>query len=131
MRIPFHPAIYPPAPALEIRLINPATRIHSAYYHAILDTGSDITLVPTKMLTALRLSSLRSEAVSGLWGGHSMAKVYLVDIEVAGRLLRGVEVLSNPKEKEILIGRDVSNHLRLLLDGPDLSTEILTDTADY
>lgn len=131
MRIPFHPAIYPPAPALEIRLINPATKTYSIYYPAILDTGSDITLIPSKMLAALRLSSLRSESVSGLWGGHSTAKVYLVDIEVAGRLLGGVEVLSNPKEKEILIGRDVSNHLRLLLDGPDLSTEILTDTDDY
>ncbi|MEZ4736705.1 MAG: hypothetical protein R3E79_57220 [Caldilineaceae bacterium] len=27
----------------------------------------------------------------------------------------------------ILIGRNVSNQLRLLLDGPDLITEILTD----
>ena len=127
MRIPFHPAIYPPAPALEIRLINPATGVYSVYYHAILDTGSDMTMIPTKMLTAMRLPTMRSESVSGLWGGHSITKVYLVDIEVGGRLFSGVEVLSNPKEKQILIGRDVSNQLRLLLDGPDLSTEILTD----
>lgn len=127
MRIPFHPALYPPAPALEIRLVNPSTGVHSVYYHAILDTGADMTIIPTTMLTALRLSPMRSESVSGLWGSHSVTKVYLVDIEIGGRLLSDIEVLSNSREKQILIGRDVSNQLRLLLDGLDLSTEILTE----
>lgn len=113
MRIPFHPALYPPAPALEIRLVNPSTGVQ--------------TIIPTTMLTALRLSPMRSESVSGLWGGHSVTKVYLVDIEIGGRLLSDIEVLSNSREKQILIGRDVSNQLRLLLDGLDLSTEILTE----
>jgi hypothetical protein len=35
-----------------------------------------------------------------------------------------VEVLAHPAEPFILLGRDVLNHYRILLDGPKLALEI-------
>lgn len=127
MSVPFHHAVYPPAPALEIILTNPLSGRRSAYYHAILDTGADITVVPAKMLSQLSLSPMRRERVSGLWGGSSVVKLYVVDVEIAGQTFTGTEVVESPTEKQILIGRNLSNQLRLLIDGPALTVEIIAE----
>jgi predicted aspartyl protease len=125
MRIPYNHALYPPAPALEIRLINPLSGQKSVLFHAVLDTGADTTVVPTKLLKQLGLHPLRKEQVRGLWGGYGVVQVFVVDFEMDGRLLDGIEVLGTPEERQILIGRNLSNQLRLYLDGPEQTVELM------
>ena len=125
MRTPFSYAVYPPAPALEIRLVNPISGRRSDNFLAVLDTGADLTVAPLHMLQTLRIPALRRERVRGLWGGQAIVQVFLLDILVNDELYSGVEILGGASEDEILIGRSLSNLLRLLLDGPDSSVEVL------
>ena len=47
-----------------------------------------------------------------------------VEISLRGQPPRPVEVLAHEGEPHVLLGRDVLNHHRLLLDGPGLAMEI-------
>lgn len=51
----------------------------------------------------------------------------VIDIEIAGQTFTSIEVLESPTEKQILIGRNLSNQLRLLIDGPALTVELITE----
>jgi predicted aspartyl protease len=125
MKIPFSHALLPPIPALEIRLVNPITGQRSTYQHAFLDTGSDVTLFPIDLLEHLEIAPTREERVYGMWGGEQLVPVYKVDVVVGDYLLRDITVVGYLGE-DTLIGRNVTNQLRLLLDGPDESVELLT-----
>lgn len=50
---------------------------------------------------------------------------YLVDFEVNGVVLPAIEVASDTVNADLVLGRDIVNHLLLLIDGPGLSTELL------
>jgi predicted aspartyl protease len=125
MRVPFSHVLYPPAPALEVRLLNPVSGQRTSYQHAILDTGSDTTVIPINLLYFLEVKSFRQQRVLGLWGGEAMIDLYYVNFEISGSLFTRIEVIGNDTESEILIGRNLSNKLRLLLDGPDQTVELL------
>jgi predicted aspartyl protease len=124
MRVPFSHALYPPAPALEVRLLNPVSGQRTPYQHAILDTGSDTTIVPVELLYFLEVKSFRQQRVLGLWGGEAMVDLYYVNFEISGSLFTRIEVIGSDTESEILIGRNLCNQLRLLLDGPDQTVEL-------
>lgn len=65
------------------------------------------------------------KTVRGYTGGGRSVRTYLVDVEIGGLTLPGIEVVGDDATDQILIGRDALNKLRLLLDGPDQRTEIL------
>lgn len=58
-------------------------------------------------------------------GAAYALRTYLVDVEIGGLTLPGIEVIGDDVADQILIGRDVLNKLRLLLDGPRQKTELL------
>ena len=125
MRVPFNESIYPPAPALEIRLVNTVSGQRSRYYHAVLDTGSDATVIPKQFLTEINIEPFRRQRVFGLWGGSKDVSLYDLNIEVGGNLFVGIVVIGDEDNSEILIGRNLCNQLRLLLDGPTKTVEVL------
>jgi len=49
----------------------------------------------------------------------------LVDVEVNEAVLPAIEVAGDTTNAEIVLGRDVLNHLLLLIDGPGLTTDVL------
>lgn len=58
--------------------------------------------------------------------GHSVSVItYLVDVVIGDITLPGIEVVGDTVNNEAVLGRDVINHLILLLDGPLASTAIL------
>ena len=54
-----------------------------------------------------------------------MVDLYYVNFEIDGKLFTKIEVIGSDTEPEILIGRNLSNQLRLLLDGPAETVELL------
>ena len=116
---------FPPAPQLEIRLI---AQPHGAAYGpipAFVDTGADATIVPIAIVRQLRAGVVTLKTVRGYTGGRRTGRTYLVDIEVGPFTLPGVEIVGDDATDEILLGRDVLNRLRLLLDGPGRRTQLL------
>jgi predicted aspartyl protease len=124
MKTPFSFALNPPIPALEIRLLNPVTGKQSAYQHAYIDTGSDSTVVSIDLLAQIQAAANREEIVYGLWGGQQSVPLYNIDILIDTYRLENVVVIGS-EEPEILLGRNVTNQLRLLLDGPTETVELL------
>lgn len=118
-------SVFPHAPRLEVRLI---AQPHGAVFGpvaAFVDTGADATIVPLGIIRQLRAGVVTFKTVRGYTGGRRSVRTYLVDAEIGGLTLPGIEVVGDDAADQILIGRDALNKLRLLLDGPGQRTEIL------
>lgn len=118
-------SIFPPAPRLEIRLI---ALPHNAVYgpiSAFVDTGADATIVPLDIVRQLRAGAVTLKTVRGYTGDRHTVRTCLVDVEIGTFVLPGIEIVGDDASDETLLGRDVLNRLRLLLDGPDHRIQIL------
>lgn len=118
-------SIFPPAPKLEIRLIAQPHGAASRPLLAFVDTGADATIVPLPIVRQLQAGVVTLKTVRGYTGGRRTVRTYLVDIEVGSFTLPGAEIVGDDATDEVLLGRDVLNRLRLLLDGPAQRTCLL------
>ncbi len=118
-------AYSPPMPSLEIYLSLPSGAPRVGPLAALIDTGADGTLVPSKHLRLLESAETDQVWIRSQWGEHRLALGYMVDLHIGALRLPAVHVVRDDRGKEIIIGRDVLNKLRLLLDGPAETTEIL------
>jgi len=118
-------SIFPPAPRLEIRLIAQPHGTAHGPISGFVDTGADATIVPIAIVRQLRAGVVTLKTVRGYTGGRRTVRTYLVDIEVGPFTLPGIEIVGDDATDEILLGRDVLNKLRLLLDGPGRRTQLL------
>lgn len=91
---------------------------------AQLDTGSDQIVLPTAFVEQLGLVEMGHARVEGFGGQITDAPTYAVDIAVRGLQAVRVKVLANDREPVVLLGRNVLNHHRILLDGPQGKLEI-------
>jgi hypothetical protein len=58
------------------------------------------------------------------WGERRQVLLYLVDVLIGEITLPDIEVIGDELSDEIILGRDVLNRLRILLDGPALITTV-------
>lgn len=110
----------PPAPAARVRLRSPGTAGTVSDVPLLLDTGADVTLLPSAAVQELGVSplpDLQYELV-GFDGTVSSTRAVLVDVVFLNRAFRGRYLLT--QEAFGVLGRDVLNHVALLLDGPHL-----------
>ena len=108
----------PPAPAARVVLRNPDAGTTVSDVLLLLDTGADITLLPHASVQALGVSplaNLRYELM-GFDGSKSFASVVLIDMIFLNRVFRGRYLLT--EDECGILGRDILNHVTLLLDGP-------------
>lgn len=110
----------PPAPVARIVLRNPDAGNAVSDVLLLVDTGADVTLLPQASIQELGVSplaDLRYELM-GFDGSRSFASVVLVDMVFLNRVFRGRYLVT---EGECgILGRDILNHVTLLLDGPRL-----------
>jgi len=114
-----------PFPSLPVIVHPPEGVSTSDTLPALLDTGADGTLVPVTLLQAIHADGIHTARMRSHWGVSRPVTIYLVDMDVAGFRLPGVEVIGDDQSNEILLGRNVLNKLVLLLDGPAKTTSIL------
>jgi len=109
----------PPAPTANISIKNPDTGSTLNGVSVLLDTGADISVLPKSVVDALGLpvgeSSYEVMAYDNSVSEHPAvrAEVVFLHKRFKGQFLvldQGVGVL----------GRDVLNHVLLILDGPNL-----------
>jgi predicted aspartyl protease len=93
----------------------------------ILDTGADATLVPQDLLQELGSRRTFEMWLRSQWGERRVVFLHLVDIQIGEIILPGIYVVGDDLGNEVILGRDVLNRLRLLLDGPERVTKIFLD----
>ena len=83
-----------------------------------------MTVVPMVLIERLRLVQLDAAQVIGFGGVLKTVPTFLVQLAVRGHQSVVVEVLGSREESFILLGRDIINLHRLILDGPQSMLEI-------
>jgi hypothetical protein len=122
--IPYAKTKFPPFPILNIAFSVPGEGPQTELTPALIDTGSDFTLIPEKWLQEIDAPRSRPARVRGLWSAYQEVTLFLVDIHLKIGVLPGVEVVRVMKSEgifeneEIVLGRNVLNLLILLLEGP-------------
>ena len=115
----------PPFPQLPVVIVHLESSARSNPLPGLVDTGADATLVPAEQLRALGAQEIYRASLRSHWGESRPAIVHLVDLEVAGHNLPGIEVIADEHSGAVLLGRNVLNRLILLLDGPGQETDVL------
>lgn len=124
IRYTYNSQVQPPAPFVHIRLYRPDGTGDSGELPAQLDTGADRTVIPGSVVDLLQLNQLRVISVAGLGGRLSTAPTYLVQAALREMPPVVLEVLADPGEPYVLLGRDLLNQYRVVLDGPRLTLEL-------
>ncbi len=124
MKHPYSRNFQPPFPALPVVLTNAEEVLRTAEKNALIDTGSDGTLVPMALLEDVLAPVLSETRIRSHWGEWRAVQLFLVDIELEGLSLPGILVVGDDTGHEIVLGRNVLNRLHLALNGPAQVTEV-------
>ena len=125
MSFSYDQTVLPPFPRLPVVVTLPESSARSPALSGLVDTGADATLVPAKQLQAIEAEEIYQARLRSHWGESRTAAVYLVDLQVAGYNLPGIEVLADDLTEDVLLGRNALNRLILLLDGPAGQVDVL------
>jgi|GEM_PF-253557 len=117
MSHPYLDTYYPPMPALEVQLGYPEEALVLGPLPAIVDTGADGTLVPQSLIDQIRAPLVDEVRVRSHWGEWRTMQLFTVDVGIGQLRLPAIEVAGDDQDKEIVLGRNILNRLRLLLEG--------------
>lgn len=124
MKHPYDRSYQPSFPVLPIVLVNRDEGLQTAPEEALVDTGSDGTLVPVALLEDILAPVLSETRIRSHWGEWRAVQLFLVDIEVNSLTLPGVLVVGDDTGDVIVLGRNVLNKLNLALDGIAQTIEV-------
>ena len=107
----------PPAPVAQITLLSATEGLQVGPLQAFVDCGADGTIVPQEYLEEIQALVTRERFLRSQWGERRRVLLYSVDLKIGDILLYACEVVGDNRSDELILGRDVLNQLRVLLDG--------------
>ncbi len=119
----------PPAPVIPIGLAVSGTNDALGPFVALIDTGSDVTVMPQTVLVSLRAKPVRTAYLRSPWGERRHAAVYVLDVLIGAERYPNIEIAADEAETEFILGRNFLNRLPLLLDGPQMTVQLLNAPA--
>jgi hypothetical protein len=114
----------PPAPFVYVSLRCPLTGVSVHDLPAQVDCAADRTVIPGGLVAVLGLKYVDTIHVPGLGGEILAVSAYQVELTIRALSPHLVVVAAQNDEPYVLLGRDVLNRYRILLDGPGLALEI-------
>jgi hypothetical protein len=108
----------PPAPTALVTLCTPQNAASLSDVPMLLDTGADVTLLPRNAVEQIGIPLLPGQGYELLSfdGSKSFAPAVILDLIFLKRVYRGRYLVT--EETCGILGRDILNHVTLLLDGP-------------
>lgn len=107
----------PPAPGVLLNLAHPVTGRRAEGIPALVDTGADLSVLPNRLVADLGLLQVDEQVVEGFDGRPRVLPVYLVVLH--DRDLPPVEIrVVRGDVSNAILGRDVLNRYKVVLDGP-------------
>ncbi len=124
MKQPYNRHYRPPIPSLTIRIYSPVSDSFTDPLSAIVDTGSDASLVPLNYLRELGAEETAPGWLISITGERKPVALFFVDVYIGEQAFSGIRVIGEADADEVILGRDVLNRLPLFLDGPETSVII-------
>lgn len=124
VRYNYSKSVEPPAPFVHVTVGTPSLKTTSADVPALLDCAADRTVIPSGLVDQLGLVQIDEVPIMGFGGHVVMSPTYLAELTIRQLNAMTVEVIADPDEPYVILGRDVLNSFRVLLDGPSLVVEI-------
>ena len=90
---------------------------------ALIDSGAGVTTIPVSVVSNLGLQQVGEVFLRGAQGPRQKRWIYRITLDFLGNVFVGHPVVALDRDF-ILLGRDLLNRHRLLLDGPQLSFSI-------
>lgn len=118
-----------PIPTLTIHVGPRGERPWPGPLTALLDTGADMTLMPMSVMHRIQADPSREGRLRTHWGESHLVLFFLVEMEIDGIRLGGIQVAADEITNEIVLGRNVLDKLPLFLDGPQQVAEIVDEVA--
>jgi hypothetical protein len=111
----------PPAPLARVTLRHSDTGATLPDVPMLIDCGADVTLIPQASVNGLgvTVNSGRSYELIGFDGTKSVAQSVQLDLLFLRRAFKGRFLLID--QSWGIVGRDILNHVAILLDGPQLA----------
>ncbi len=111
---------HPPAPIAKVKLRNPETLKIIADIPMLLDTGSDITLLPQSYCDKIGVKVSETESLELKGFNQTITTAFYVSLDFIflNKIFRGKFLVYN--QDEGIIGRDVLNKFTILFDGKNL-----------
>jgi len=116
----YHPAI----PIVEIGVTTPGDSQSQRWLTALIDSGSDGTLIPIDILEEIGARYVREARIRGIFGDSEPVDIYLVSLHLGPHTIQAARVVAAPEGAEAILGRNVLNHLVITLNGLASVTEI-------
>jgi hypothetical protein len=114
----------PPAPFVYVALRCPQTGSRVEKLPALIDTAADRTVLPGSVIQALGLTEDGRMLFQGFASEVMELPIFNVEVQVHDRPAVEIRAALGQHENHILLGRDVLNTHRILLDGPQNAFEI-------
>jgi predicted aspartyl protease len=124
MKYPYDTHYEPPFPTVQVILDNIEDGEKTGRLPGLLDTGADGSMVPVDVLRQILAPAISESRIRSHWGEWRSVQLFVVDIVIDGLRLPGVWVVGDEQGDEIVLGRNVINMLRILLDGPANQTDV-------
>jgi len=118
-------AYQPAAPVCDIYLGQPGHKATLGPLQALMDTGSDMTVIPLSYLRQVAAKRISQGQARSMWGDSRQVEIYMVAFALNTLHISTLQVLADDTTDEIVIGRGVLNRLKLVLDGPSAMTHII------
>lgn len=115
----------PAAPVCEIYLGRAGQPTILGPLTALIDTGSDMTIIPAAYLTQLQAKRVSRGRARSIWGDSRVVDIYMVSFALHSLQISTLQVLADDQAEDVVIGRRVLSRFKLVLDGPSAMTEIL------
>jgi hypothetical protein len=116
--------VTPPALFMHVAVRCPTTGRRVEAQTAQIDTAADRTVLPNALVAALELVQVGHRLFQGFGSQIIELPTYLVEVGIHDLPPVIIQAVLGEREPYVLLGRDVLNAFRLLLDGPQLGLEI-------
>ncbi len=120
IRYNYNKQVNPPGPFIHVHLTSPDGSRELRDVPAQIDTGADLTVVPESTVDELHLVAAEEITVAGLGNQQLAAMTYYLQAAVRDGKSVFIEVIANPDEPNMLLGRNFLNYFHIVLNGPEL-----------